>query len=186
MIRAVVCYWWTYFKRLLIEENSSDRKAYSWLLKWLPQDSASSGSLLQKQNKKNKFLPHRVFFCFVFFYIFLVYVLQKCNQTSDEFEIIAWKQKARKCFKRNQEVCFFWLSMSKGCWAVKHRGFRSVYLSRGGGGEGRGGWCVCVQLPEQVHKEQRSGRRQKTEEERWMYSAVIHKVESTTKLLATV
>lgn len=145
MIRAVVCYWWTYFKRLLIEENSSDRKAYSWLLKWLPQDSASSGSLLQKQNKKNKFLPHRVFFCgFFFFYIFLVYVLQKCNQTSDEFEIIAWKQKARKCFKRNQEVCFFWLSMSKGCWAVKHRGFRSVYLSRGGGGEGRGGWCVLV------------------------------------------
>lgn len=39
--------------------------------------------------------------------------------------------------------------------------------------------CVCVC---------RCGDGEKTdvEEESWMYSAVIHKVESTTKLLATV
>lgn len=48
--------------------------------------------------------------------------------------------------------------------------------------------CVCERScrADAGAEEERSGRRQKTEEEQWMYSAVIHKVESTTKLLATV
>lgn len=46
-----------------------------------------------------------------------------------------------------------------------------------------GGWCVFMQV--QTEEERRGGEEEQ-QQQQWMYSAVIHKVESTTKLLATV
>lgn len=59
-----------------------------------------------------------------------------------------------------------------------------VCIGRGGAG-GDGGVRAAAGMRSQVHEKREVGG-QKTEEDRWMYSAVIHKVESTTKLIATV
>lgn len=78
---------------------------------------------------------------------------------------------ACKCFKTNQEVCICWFD-------IKARGLFQL------------GVKVCVwvgvgvQMRAQVQKKKK--KREVGEDEQRMYSAVIHKVESTTKLFATV
>lgn len=62
---------------------------------------------------------------------------------------------------------FLWFDLET---SVETRSFILVVVGRGRV------WCVCVA----------AGAAEDPGAERWTYSAVIHKVESTTKLIATV
>ena len=47
--------------------------------------------------------------------------------------------------------------------------------------------CICAEKQRRCRREEKKEvGRQRQEADSWKYSAVIHKVESTTKLLATV
>lgn len=82
----------------------------------------------------------------------------------------------------NQEVCIFWVSRNcsrKGVrWAEKWR-FAHECMKVGLGGAAV---CSCGAVAGAQEEEVKV----KMEETPWKYSAVIHKVESTTKLHATV
>lgn len=163
-----------------------DRKAYSCLPKWLPQDSTSSGERFDLtfalETALRDTLRHTGGV------LGLSSVLYK-NVNRPHSHSSELPEKKHANVSRQIRKCAFSalrreVGLSVGCalrWQLSVWG-KSVCLG------GDWCWCVCVCS---CRRERRCRRREKwetteDEEEQWMYSAVIHKVESTTKLLATV
>lgn len=157
----------------------ADRKAYSCPTKWLPQDSASSGKWLSFWLLPQKTALRRSLRCtdWVLLSEFCL-LLKTFNSPNLDLNFDLCKKTIHANGKDKSGSVHFLLRQTRGAVSsVELSGFQFGWKCVSGWGM----VCVCLCVCRCRRRE-----KWKTEEDDWMYSAVIHKVESTTKLLATV